>query len=125
MAELACRWIEDGTGAELDRQRERITGELQAVAARSLAGMAYRHEPHNTHLWLPLEAPWSGSEFAAKAAEQRILVAPAEDFAIDPNRAPAAVRLCLPNIDRKVLGEALARLVATAQTGPGPAEFRM
>ncbi len=125
MAELACRWIEDGTAGELERRRERITLSLQGVAARSLGTLPYHQKAHNTHLWLTLSANWTGSEFAARAAEQRILVAPAEDFAIDPKRAPAAVRLCLPNIDEAVLGDALQRLAATAESGPGPVEFRM
>ncbi|MDH3472954.1 MAG: PLP-dependent aminotransferase family protein [Rhodospirillales bacterium] len=125
MAELACRWIEDGTAAELELARDRVTRELHEVARAGLGALPYAHEPHNNHLWLPLEAPWTGSEFAAKASERRILVAPAEDFAIDPSRAPAAVRLCLPNIDREVLRRALEDLAALTQDRPGPVEFRM
>jgi DNA-binding transcriptional MocR family regulator len=125
MAELACRWIEDGTAAELELARDRVTRELHAAARAGLGALPYAHEAHNNHLWLPLEAPWTGSEFAAKAAERRILVAPAEDFAIDPSRAPAAVRLCLPNIDREVLRRALEDLAALTQDRPGPVEFRM
>ena len=125
MAELACRWIEDGTLAELDRKRDRVTRHLHGIAEAALAGLPYRREPHNNHLWLPLGAPWSGAEFAAKAAERGVLVAPAEDFAIDPSRAPAAVRLCLPNIAESALQTALGKLVALARGGPGPAGFRM
>jgi len=125
MAELACRWIEDGTAEALERQREAVTRQLHGVAETALEGAAYRREPHNAHLWLPLEAPWSGAEFAAKAAGHRILVTPAEHFAIDPNRAPAAVRLCLSALDEDLLSGALKTLVALARGGPGPAEFRM
>ena len=125
MAELACRWIEDGTVAELDRERDAATARLHEAARRGLAGLAYRHEPHNNHLWLPLEAPWTGAEFAAKAAEHGVLVSPAEHFAIDPNRAPAAVRLCLPNLAPARLEAALRSLVEIHEGGPGPAEFRM
>jgi DNA-binding transcriptional MocR family regulator len=125
MAELACRWIEDGTAEGLERQRETATLQLHRVAETALAGLAHRSEPHNAHLWLPLEAPWRGAEFAAKAADQRILVSPAEHFAIEPARAPAAVRLCLPNIDEALLAGALRTLVALARGRPGPVEFRM
>ncbi len=125
MAELACRWIEDGTAEALERQREAVTRRLHGVAETALEGAAYRREPHNAHLWLPLEAPWSGAEFAAKAAGHRILVTPAEHFAIDPSRAPAAVRLCLSALDEELLSAALETLVALARGGPGPAEFRM
>ncbi len=82
-------------------------------------------QPHNNHLWLPLATPWTGGEFAARAAEARILVSPAEHFALDPNRAPAAVRLCLPRLDEAVLKGALETLVALAQAGPGPSGFSM
>jgi DNA-binding transcriptional MocR family regulator len=125
MAELACRWIEDGTAEALERQREAVTRRLHGVAEAALAGALYRREPHNAHLWLPLAAPWSGAEFAARAAGHRILVTPAEHFAIDPSRAPAAVRLCLSALDEEVLSGALETLVALARGGPGPAEFRM
>ena len=125
MAELACRWIEDGTVTELERARDQITERLQAVAAEALTGLGCRQAPHNSHLWLPLAAPWSGAEFAAKAAERRILVSPAEDFAIDPTRAPAAARICLPNLEEARLAAALGALAGLARGGPGPAEFRM
>ncbi len=125
MAELACRWIEDGTAEGLERQRETATRQLHQVAEAALAGLAYHHEPHNAHLWLPLEAPWRGAEFAAKAADHRIIVSPAEHFAIEPARAPAAVRLCLPNIDEAQLAGALQTLVALARGRPGPVEFQM
>jgi hypothetical protein len=52
-------------------------------------------------------------------------VTPAEHFAIDPNRAPAAVRLCLSALDEDLLTAALKTLVALARGGPGPVEFRM
>ncbi len=125
MAELACRWIEDGTLAELDRERDRVTRHLHGIAESALAGLPYRRELHNNHLWLPLAQPWTGGEFAAKAADRGVLVAPAADFAIDSNRAPAAVRLCLPNIAEAALAAALGKLVTLARGGPGPAGFRM
>jgi DNA-binding transcriptional MocR family regulator len=46
MAELACRWIEDGTAEALERQREAVTRRLHGVAEAALAGAAYRREPH-------------------------------------------------------------------------------
>lgn len=125
MAELASRWIEDGTVAELAAERERVTGRLHRIAETVLAELPYRAEPHNAHIWLPLEAPWSGTEFAAKAADRQILVSPAEHFAIDPARAPAAIRLCLASSDEPKLRRALSDLVTLAAGRPGPVEFRM
>ncbi len=125
MAELACRWIEDGTAAALAAQRDQVTRDLGDIATRGLAGLPYRAEPHNGHLWIPLARPWTGTEFAGEAAERNVLVAPAEDFAIDPSRAPAAVRVCLPKIPEEILLDALGKLVTLAQAGPGPAGFRM
>ncbi|MEM7226941.1 MAG: PLP-dependent aminotransferase family protein [Pseudomonadota bacterium] len=125
MAEVASRWIVDGTVDALAGQREHITRSLHQVAERALAGLAYRAEPHNTHLWLPLEAPWSGREFAAKAAERKILVSPAEHFAIDQSAVPAAVRICLCNVEERLLEDALGRLAQLARGGPGPLEFQM
>ena len=125
MAEVASRWIDDGTVDELTRTREAITQGLHRIAQRSLGGLAYRAEPHNTHIWLPLGTPWNGREFAAKAAERGVLVSPAEDFAIDPRQAPAAVRVCLSNLGDSRLAEALGRLAELARGGPGPLEFQM
>ena len=101
MAELACRWIEDGTASELERERDRITRGLQAVARRGLADLEPGYRAHHNLIWLRLPTAWTGREFAARAAEHGVVVAPAEDFAIDPSRAPSAVRIGLPNTKKR------------------------
>ena len=109
----------------LDVMRQRGNQYIEHMAQTVPHVLSYDFEPHNNHIWLPLDAPWTGADFAAKAADRGILVSPAEHFAIEPARAPAAIRLCLPNIDEAQLADALETLVALARGRPGPVEFRI
>jgi DNA-binding transcriptional MocR family regulator len=94
-AEIAARWIADGTGERLARARRDESIARQEIARRLLAGFEYTvHHPAAFHGWLALPENWRGEEFAAQARRKGVLVTPAEAFAVD---APAArgVRLCL------------------------------
>ena len=125
MTELACRWIEDGTAEDITGQRDRATRRLHAIAGECLGGLDYRHEPHNPHIWLALSAGWTGAEFATTLAARQVRVSPAEDFAIEPARAPAAVRICLAEMDEARLRGALGVIAETAARRPSPAGFNM
>ncbi|QPC43074.1 PLP-dependent aminotransferase family protein [Kaustia mangrovi] len=125
MAELACRWIADGTAGELAAERLKISRALQAEAADHLAGIAYRADPDNSHLWIPLPVPWQADEFAARAREAGVIVSPSSVFAmVEPSREPA-IRVCLSNLAGSRLGPALDTLAGLIAQRPAPARFQM
>jgi len=133
MAEVACRWIEDGTANELMQQRNKLSERLNERAAEALSGIEFWSDRHNTHLWLPLSPPWSGERFAARAAEQRVTISAGERFAMDPDRALESghgssltgVRLCMANVPEAALRRALKTLAALLTDRGGPVEFQM
>ena len=125
MAELASRWIEDGTAELLEEERDRAARRLQEIAASCLAGLDHRSAEDSWNLWLPLPAGWSGRDFAAKALERGVIVTAGEDFAIDPVQPVPAVRICLSEVGTARLGRALGEIARLAGSGPGPVAFAM
>lgn len=94
MAELATRFLQDGTAAGLGERQRAHAARRQALACEILAGHEYAADPHGMHLWLPLPETWSEASFAAAARQKGVLVQTARAFAAAP-RCPDAIRLCL------------------------------
>lgn len=95
MAEIAARWIGDGTAARLMEWQCAEIVARQRLAAERLAGHPYRAQPGGFHLWLPLPEPWREGEFVAAARARGVAVAPAEVFAVGRQPTPPAVRVCV------------------------------
>jgi DNA-binding transcriptional MocR family regulator len=100
MAELASRWIQDGTAQAIVEKKRREAAARQALAARVLAGAQVEAQPGAYHLWLGLPGAWSAEAFADAARGRGVVVTPAAAFAVPSARShrsalPAAVRVCL------------------------------
>ncbi len=97
-AEVASRWIQEGTA-------DRIVGAQRAedLARQHLARSilppetVYGH-PAAQHLWLVLPEPWRREDFAAETRRRGVVVIGADAFAVGRTSAPHAVRigLCMP-----------------------------
>ncbi|NMO15220.1 PLP-dependent aminotransferase family protein [Pyxidicoccus fallax] len=122
MAEVAARWVEDGTADELVARRRREAQERLELA-REVLGDALPKAPRGPtyHLWLPLPGGWRAEPFTARARRRGVSVTPAEVFTVGPATAPAAVRVCLgaPRT-RASLEKGLRRLRETLEGGPEP-----
>ncbi len=94
-AEIAARWIEDGTADAILRKKRALAAERQRLAARLLKTSGAGAHPSGYHVWLPLPEPWRGESFASRLRERGVAVTPAEVFLAGGGKAPAAVRLCL------------------------------
>ena len=66
-AEIAARWIRDGTGAWYVEQRRKEARERQLLARRLLGNRDYRAHPTALHGWLRLPEPWRAEDFSAAA----------------------------------------------------------
>jgi DNA-binding transcriptional MocR family regulator len=119
MAEVAARWIDDGTADRLmDYQREE-TRARQAIAASYLSEFRPSRHPSAFHLWLPLPEPWRAGSFAAALRDRGVTVAASDAFVVGNAPVPRAVRLCVtapPTRDE--LGQALAVVAATLRDVP-------
>lgn len=95
MAEIARRWIEDGTADALVRWHRSEAKARQKIAANTLEGLPYRSQPFSYHLWLPLPDPWTTAAFVNHVEDKGVRVMPAETFAVGREEIPHAVRICL------------------------------
>jgi DNA-binding transcriptional MocR family regulator len=125
MAELACRWIEDGTADVLERERNQVIGRVQALAEAAFKGLDYRIAADNPNLWLKLGPRWQGADFAAMAESSGIITSPSHSFAIAPGTGAPAVRLSLTERDEALLRRGLKRLAELVGEGPRPLAFQM
>lgn len=102
MAEVATRWIEDGTAERLNAEQRAEARHRREMARAMLAGGVPAGSPDGFHLWLPLPDPWSPDGFEAAARRLGVEVRGGPRFAVDAQARPAAVRLCLSHeIDRE------------------------
>jgi DNA-binding transcriptional MocR family regulator len=128
MAEIAARWIEDGTADAVLARKRREAAARQAVAARALAGTRFDANPAAYHLWLHLPEPWRAETFASMARAQGVVVTPAAAFAAGAGpghgrrpATPEAVRVCLGAArDKEELARGLAVLRRLLGVEPEP-----
>jgi DNA-binding transcriptional MocR family regulator len=94
-AEIASRWILDGTA---ERVREAVRAEVrsrQRLARSILAGQRMRAHPEGFHIWLELPPGWSSAELVMQARRAGVAITPSDAFAVGSEPPPAAVRLSL------------------------------
>ncbi len=93
-AEIAVRWIQDGTARRLIRwqreeaqARQRIVNDILGAAARPQWGAGF-------HSWLHLPEGWDAVSFVAEAERRGVRILPADTFAVVGRQpVPAAVRI--------------------------------
>ena len=95
MAEIASRWIEEGTARRLNGFQRQEARARQSVARHILRNHDFRADPFGLHLWLPLPSHWRADAFRVAAERRGVKVLPADAFAVKPAEVPQAVRLCL------------------------------
>ncbi len=118
-AEIASRWIRDGTAERILEANRR---ELDLRRARALEILGAWHldcPPGSPFAWLHLPEPWRAVDFAAAAKRRGVVVAPAEAFAVGRGEVPHGVRIGFgaPR-DRALLEPALQRLAELLRDGP-------
>ncbi|MEV4146444.1 PLP-dependent aminotransferase family protein [Amycolatopsis sp. NPDC049691] len=106
IAEIARRWLDDGTVDRLEAQKREDARRRQAVAAEVLAGLPVAAHPSSYFLWLPLAPDARADRIAAALARRRVAVATAEPFATTPT-VPHALRLALGSVGLAELRDAL------------------
>ncbi len=96
MAELARRWVEEGTAERLAAWQRDEIAERRALARRILAvedePSARRSCPH---FWYPLPDPLRAEDVVAAAFRRNLLVTSAEPFLVGHASDPFAIRLGL------------------------------
>ena len=93
MAEIARRWIEDGTGEELAQWQRQAAGVRLTHAVEVFKGQAFSYHPAGHFIWLELPSPWRAADFKDAAEARGVLVPSAESFVVGRQAAPHAIRI--------------------------------
>lgn len=118
MAELAARWIEDGTAEELLFWQKTALKRRNMLAHELLEGVPFNKSPNGLHIWLPLPDGWGEDSFIEAARQKGIVVAPGSAFALPGAAAAPGVRICLGNMaeDQFIFG--MQQLAALCHSKP-------
>jgi DNA-binding transcriptional MocR family regulator len=117
-AEIATRWIEDGTADRiLARQKREASARLDL--AREILGAWGADGPRGTmHVWFRLPEPWTPEAFAAAARAGGVTLSTEAPFVVRGAERPRALRICLGTpATRDVLETALRRLAGILEEG--------
>ncbi len=125
IAEIASRWIADGTVSELlDFQREQFR-RRNALAEKALQGLEFHAMKTGMHVWLKLPGAWDVADFVAHARNDRVAVAASTNFEIGEAGSTKGVRICLGGASERALAEGLRILSVLTRSTPEPALLTM
>ncbi|ANL69363.1 transcriptional regulator/aminotransferase domain-containing protein (plasmid) [Rhizobium phaseoli] len=118
MAEIASRWVSEGTAMELVNWQRRALAGRHAIAAEMLAGLSYRAHPQSLHVWLPLSGHHAEDGFVAQARLRGVAIAPGKSFRTADQGSTPAVRISLGSTTESELRTGLGIVAALAQGNP-------
>ncbi len=84
IAELATRWLRDGTVARLEDSHRADARRRQEIALGELGDLGWQAHPGSSFGWLPLPEEARSDAVAAELAGRGILVSPSDAFAVPP-----------------------------------------
>jgi DNA-binding transcriptional MocR family regulator len=94
-AEVARRWLADGTADKLISWLRGEVRKRHQLFATLMEGHAYVWKPYSLHAWLELPSRWTPADLVEEARRKGVLITPPDPFAVDRTRLPNAVRLAL------------------------------
>ncbi len=121
MAELASRWIDDGTAEYLLKWQMEALGARNRLAAHSISGIEFNSSKNGMHIWLPMPGKWTEDAFVAHARLNGVAIAPGSSFAISDSVSKLGVRICLGAEPPETLERGLAVISRLARSNPEPA----
>ncbi|RWJ37067.1 MAG: PLP-dependent aminotransferase family protein, partial [Mesorhizobium sp.] len=108
VAEIATKWVTDGTAMELVRWQRSALRRRQEIAAQVLAGVDYRVHRDGLHLWLQLPGDRAEESFVSQARLQGVAIAPGTSFRISQEPWQPAVRISLGSTTEEELRAGLS-----------------
>jgi len=95
VAEIATRWVSDGTALELVNWQREALRTRHATASEVLSGIPFLSHPQSLHIWLPLTGERTEEAFVAHARLQGVAIATGTSFRISNHPWHPAVRISL------------------------------
>lgn len=121
MAEIASRWIDDGTAQRLLERQKVALGRRNRLAAEVLEGLEFRASENGMHIWMPTPGSWTEEEFVAHARLNGVAVAPGSAFDTLEGVKDRGVRICLGGDTPETLKRGLTIISRLARSNPEPA----
>jgi DNA-binding transcriptional MocR family regulator len=122
MAEVATKWIEDGTATRIIGWKRREMGARQTLAKNILGHFYSGSPPMSCHIWLHLPEPWRSEHFISQARMRGVGLTPSDAFAVGREATPHAARICLgASHNQNELEKGLRILTEILQDTPEPA----
>jgi DNA-binding transcriptional MocR family regulator len=95
VAEMASKWVVDGTAMELVRWQRAALASRHGIVADVLSGVGYRSHRNSLHIWLPLPGDRTEESFVSQARLQGVAIAPGLSFRTSDMHWQPAVRISL------------------------------
>ncbi|MCA1444674.1 PLP-dependent aminotransferase family protein [Ensifer sp. IC4062] len=118
IAEIAARWVEDGTSFELVEWQRGALRRRHEIVQEALKERSFMSSPGSLHCWLPLGDRFPEEEFVSHARKQGVALARGSLFAISENRA--AVRVSLGSSTEEELRRGLSVITNLLESEPEP-----
>jgi len=120
MGEMASRWIEDGTAAELIEIQRSELRSRQAQVTDTLGSHVAGNNPLSLCAWLKIPRNWSEDGLVRALANKGVAVTPSDPFVAGADRGSGGIRICLGGrLSRPALQTALETIRETfAQLPP-------
>ncbi len=120
MAEVARRWIEDGTAQATLMARRKEALLRQLIAAEILGEFGVKQQAMNLYGWIDLPAGWTSVEFVSAAMEAGVALLGDATFKVAANNCKPGVRYCLGVAENhQQIREGLGIIATILKQGPG------
>jgi len=120
MAEIARRWIEDGTAEATMKARRKEARLRQAIAIEILSGQVVKYQATNLYGWIELPPGWTSVEFVAAAMEAGVALLGEATFKVATKGGKPGVRYCLGSAENhQQIRDALNIIATILKQGPG------
>jgi DNA-binding transcriptional MocR family regulator len=118
VAEIATKWVADGTALELVHWQRAALARRYAIAEEMLGGVGARGHKDSLHLWLELPTGWREDSFVAQARLRGVAVAPGSSFRISEEAWRPAVRISLGSTTEAELQHGLGTVATLLRGDP-------
>ncbi|HEX5935983.1 MAG TPA: PLP-dependent aminotransferase family protein [Pseudorhizobium sp.] len=118
IAEIATRWVSDGTAMDLVAWQQQALAARHKVAEETLAGLRYYAHPQSLHVWLPLSSAHTEEAFVSQARLRGVAIAPGASFRAAGQGWAPAVRISLGSTSEADLRTGLGVVSSLALGNP-------
>jgi DNA-binding transcriptional MocR family regulator len=117
-AEIATRWVEDGTAQRLLALQREEARARQEIAMKTLGAHVASSHPLSLCAWLKVPPHWTEDGLVRSLAERRVAVTPSDPFVAGGHHG-GGIRVCLGGrMSHTVLAQALTAVAQTFEQLP-------